>query len=101
MMKKFVSIVFFTSFLFVQFCFAQSSIDVYPVNWFVGMKNKNLQLMIHSPNIASNAEVSISYPGIDLVRTNKVENPNYLFLDLKVYASAKPGTVKIKIRQGS
>lgn len=101
MMKKFVSVVLLTFFLFVQVCLAQSSIDVYPVNWFTGMKNKNLQLMVHSTNIASNAVVSISYPGVDLVRANKVENPNYLFLDLKVYASAKPGTVKIKIRQGA
>ena len=31
---------------------AQQSTDVYPTHWWAGMKNPNLQLMIHSKNIA-------------------------------------------------
>lgn len=77
--------------------FAQNTPDVYPTNWFAGMKNTNLQLMVHYPNIASNANVKISYPGVQLVKTNKVESSNYLFLDLKLSPVVKPGICKIFI----
>ena len=33
-----------------------------PANWFVGMKNPSLQLMVYGPNIKS-ADVSVDYPG--------------------------------------
>src|SRR4051812_47536361 len=79
--------------------FAQSPVEVYPTNWFVGMKNPNLQLMIHHPNIAEGATVSLSYPGVSLIKTNKVENSNYLFLDLKIASTSKPGICKIIIKQ--
>src|SRR5690349_23375166 len=78
---------------------AQSPVTVYPTNWYAGMKNQNLQLMVHHPDIAEGATVSLSYPGVTLVKTNKVESPNYLFLDLKVTPAAKPGTCKITIKQ--
>src|SRR6476469_5666820 len=78
---------------------AQSNIEVYPTNWFAGMKNPNLQLMVHHPNIAEGATISLSYPGVSIIKTNKVENSNYLFLDLKVASTAKPGICKINIKQ--
>ncbi|TKK68964.1 alpha-amylase [Ilyomonas limi] len=81
------------------YAFAQSSIEVYPTNWFVGMKNQNLQLMVHHPNIASGATVSLSYPGVALIKTNKVENRNYLFLDVKIASTAKPGICRIVIKK--
>src|SRR5690349_6562255 len=55
------------SFLLFALClysFAQSNIEVYPTNWFVGMKNPDLQLMVHHPDIAAGATVSLSYPGV-------------------------------------
>lgn len=82
-----------------HFSSAQSTVEAYPTNWWVKMKNNNLQLMLHYPNIATDATVSLSYKGVELVKTNKVENPNYLFLDLKIYNTAKPGMMKIKIHQ--
>jgi len=78
---------------------AQSTVDVYPTNWFVGMKNPDLQLMVHHPNVADDATVILSYPGVSLIKTNKVENPNYLFLDVKVTSTAKPGICRIYIKK--
>ena len=66
-----------------------------PMNWWVGMHNPNLQLIVHGNDIASR-EVQLSYPGVKLVKVNKVENPNYLFLDLTISSSTKPGTFPIK-----
>lgn len=85
--------------LFQFFSVAQSSIECYPFHWWVGMKNPNLQLMVHHENIATDASVTLTYPGVRLVKTNKVENPNYLFLDLAISSAAKPGKFNIVITQ--
>ena len=96
LMKKFI----LPFLLFCSVCgFTQTSVDVYPTNWFAGMKNQNLQLMIHHPNIAAGATVTLSYPGVQLIKTNKVESANYLFLDLKISSNAKPGICKINIKK--
>jgi glycosidase len=93
-MKKF-SLFALCVFLFIQ-CFAQESIRIYPTNWWVGMKNPKLQLMIHGKGIGNDA-VTVSYPGVKLEKVNKAENKNYLFLDLLISSTAKPGNLKIKL----
>jgi len=70
---------------------------VYPTHWWTGMKNGNLQLMLHGPDIASN-DFTLNYPGVKLVKTHKVENKNYVFLDLLIAPTTKPGTVKINMK---
>ena len=87
-----------------QFVLAQRSVatdkrkvEVYPTNWWVGMKNKKLQLMLHVDKIGSAKKIIVNYPGIQLRQVNRVENKNYLFLDFIINANTKPGTFPIKI----
>ena len=68
---------------------------VEPMFWWVGMHNPNLQLIVHGDNIAAR-NVELNYPGVKLVAVHKVENANYLFLDLRISSSAKPGTFPVK-----
>ncbi|WP_448702088.1 glycoside hydrolase family 13 protein [Mucilaginibacter sp. AW1-3] len=65
-----------------------------PAFWWVGMKNPKLQLIVHGKDIASRS-VKMNYPGVKLAKVNKVENPNYLFLDLEISAQAKAGSFTI------
>ncbi|MEO5998848.1 MAG: glycoside hydrolase family 13 protein [Chitinophagaceae bacterium] len=65
-----------------------------PTNWWVGMKNPNLQLLVYGPN-AGMLSYTIDYRGVKLLKTSKVENPNYAFLDLTIASSAKPGMLDI------
>ena len=74
--------------------FAQKLERIEPMFWFTGMHNPKLQLLVHGENIA-NSTVSLTYPGVKLVKVNKVENPNYLFLDLTIAPSAKAGKFPI------
>ena len=67
---------------------------VEPMFWWVGMQNPKLQLIVHGYKIAERT-VKISYPGVTLAQVHKVENPNYLFLDLVINSSAKPGSFTI------
>jgi hypothetical protein len=69
---------------------------VYPTNWWIGMKNPKLQLMLRGANINENS-FSITYPGVKLIKVNKVENRNYVFLDLQITPSAKAGILKIRM----
>ena len=65
-----------------------------PTNWWVGMKNPNLQLLVYGPN-AGSLTYSINYPGVRLVKSHTVENKNYAFLDLTIAPSAKAGTLQL------
>ncbi|SHI35525.1 Glycosidase [Tangfeifania diversioriginum] len=64
---------------------------VEPMFWWAGMKSPDLQLMVYGENI-SETDVSLEYPGVELVSVAKVQNPNYLFIDLKLSETVKPGS---------
>ncbi len=76
---------------------AQEVERVEPPNWWAGMKSPDLQLMVYGENI-SKADVSIDYPGVELEAVTKVENSNYLFIDLKLNKKVKPGTFDIQFK---
>ena len=86
----------------LTFVFGQSAQiqRVNPTNWWVGMKNPALQLLIYGPN-AGTLTYTINYPGIKLVKAHTVENANYAFLDLTIAPTTKPGTMNIVGKHGS
>ena len=48
--------------------------NIYPTNWWVGMKNPNLQIMIHRDRVANEKISLLPYPGVKLVKQTKVAN---------------------------
>jgi len=71
---------------------------VEPLFWWVGMENPELQVMVYGEDIAA-LQPAIDYEGVRLKRAIRVENPNYLFLDLYIDKQAKPGTFDIQFRR--
>ena len=72
----------------------------FPLNWWVGMKDPKLQLMLHGDGIANaKGGFTINYPGVKIIKVNKVENTNYVFLDLFISPAAKPGVVEINVNR--
>ncbi|QKJ28697.1 glycoside hydrolase family 13 protein [Mucilaginibacter mali] len=71
---------------------------VEPAFWWVGMKNPKLQLLVHGDHIA-NRTASLKYPSVKVAAVHKVENPNYLFIDLEISASAKAGKFPISFKK--
>lgn len=67
---------------------------VEPLNWWVGFKNNNLELLVKGDNI-SKAVPSISYDGVNLISAKKGTSTNYLFLNLKIDRDTKPGKFDI------
>jgi neopullulanase len=69
-----------------------------PPFWWVGMKNQQLELLLHGKDIADLNPI-INYEGLSVTKTTKVENPNYLFVNLEIAANTKPGTFTIRLNK--
>ena len=69
-----------------------------PTNWFVGMKNPSLQLMVYGEGIGS-AEVSTKYPGVTIDSLVRTESPNYLLVYLNL-SGAQPGEMTLDFKVG-
>ena len=61
-----------------------------PTNWFVGMKDPSLQLMVYGEGIR-NANVSTTYPGVEITSVERMDSPNYLWF---TSTSARPRRAK-------
>ena len=88
--------------LVVLFFFQQgfSQVErVEPPNWWTGFKNTNLQLLVKEEAIGS-FTAEVNYPGVSLKKINKADSPNYLFLDVSISETAKPGTFDIVFKDG-
>ena len=96
MKKYFLSILFFS---FFSSSIAQTpGINCYPTHWWTGMKWNKLQVMLYGKKVADNFPMVKMGPegvklatGVRLTKINRVENPDYIFLDLTIDATAKPG----------
>lgn len=65
-----------------------------PANWWVGMQNNKLQLLVHGKNISQHSVIT-SYQGITIEGIETSKNPNYLFVNLIIAPSCIPGNVKL------
>lgn len=75
---------------------AATKIDhIEPENWYVGMKNSLLQLMVYGKNIRD-SRVSVDYPGVKIDSLVRLDSPNYLFVYLNL-SGAKPGNMVLNI----
>lgn len=74
-----------------------SKID--PPFWYASMLNPELQLMVYGQDIG-NAKVSVSYPGVSLSSTVKMESENYLLVYLTLSDDVKPGKIKLTFEEG-
>ena len=65
-----------------------------PTDWYVGMKDPSLQLMVYGENIRE-TDVTTDYAGVSIDSVVRLDSPNYLlvYLNLK---DAQPGTMKLK-----
>ncbi|HSO87410.1 MAG TPA: glycoside hydrolase family 13 protein [Draconibacterium sp.] len=97
-MKKYLFLIIVTT-LFLN-AFSQKVERVEPMFWWAGMKSPELQLMVHGQNISA-ANVTVKYPGVELVAVTKVQSPNYLFIDLRLAKNVQPGKFDIQFTSGN
>lgn len=69
-----------------------------PANWFVGMKNTSLQLMVYGENIRQ-ADVTTDYDGVKIDSIVRLDSPNYLLVYLNL-EGVKPGEMTLNFKNG-
>lgn len=67
-----------------------------PTDWFVGMKNTSLQLMVYGEGIKT-ADVTTDYPGVKVDSLVRLDSPNYLLVYLNL-DGAQPGTMTLNFK---
>ncbi len=95
-MKKLILFLFVS--LSLQNALAQD-LRVEPLNWWVGMKNSQLQLMIHGKDIKG-SEVIAKKPGLKIVKVHSADSPNYLFVDCEISKNTPAGSYPIDLIKG-
>ena len=63
-----------------------------PTDWYVGMKNPQVQLMVYGQGIRDVASVTTDYPGVTIDSLVRLDSPNYLLVYLNL-RDAQPGTM--------
>ncbi|NLR91604.1 glycoside hydrolase family 13 protein [Flammeovirga agarivorans] len=69
-----------------------------PAFWWAGMQHPTLQVLVHGEAI-SDLMPSLSKEGVVLEEVIKVENPNYLFLNLRIDQAVQPGKFPIVFKR--
>ena len=90
--------IFLTLALLLQVIMANAGVKIdkiEPTDWYVGLKNPVLQLMIYGEGVGS-AEVTTDYPGVVVDSIVRLESPNYLLVYLNL-EGAQAGTMTLKI----
>lgn len=74
---------------------------VEPPNWWIGMKNPVLEILIYDQDVRD-SEVAIAYPGVRVLKTTRLQNPNYLFVEVEIGPGTKAGKFSIELsKKGS
>ena len=71
---------------------------VEPTDWYVGMKDPSLQLMVYGEGIRE-AQVSTDYPGVRVDSLVRLDSSNYLLVYLDL-SGAQPGEMKLRFTMG-
>lgn len=92
-------ILIFSLFLSVVPASAQVKVSrVEPADWYAGMKDASLQLMVYGKGIRT-ADVEVSYPGVRVDSLVRLDSPNYLLVYLNLQG-AQPGTMTLCFKNG-
>ena len=74
---------------------AKIKIDrIEPTDWFVGMKNPTVQLMVYGQGIRNVQNVTTDYPGVVIDSLVRLDSPNYLLIYMNL-RNAQPGTMAL------
>lgn len=79
---------------------AVAQVNCYPAHWWTGMKHNTLQVMLHSTKDLSKG-VKVRYPGVLVTKIFQPENRHYLFVDLLLLPTVKPGKFEFIFDNGT
>ncbi len=71
---------------------------VEPMNWWVGMRNPELQILVYGKDIAA-YRPEVAYPGVNIDRVVTTVNPNYQFIYLTIAPDAPAGEMDLVFKK--
>ena len=71
-----------------------------PTDWYVGLKNPSVQLMVYGKGIRDVSDVTTDYPGVRIDSLVRLNSPNYLLIYMNV-KDAQPGTMILNFKSQS
>lgn len=83
--------------LFPAVSFAQKDLRINPTNWYVGMKNPNVQLLIYGDQVGKNHVKLKPHEGVTIQSISTVGNPNYIFVNLHIAPDTKAGILNFEL----
>ena len=70
---------------------------VYPPNWWAGMRDTRLQLMVQGTGVGAADATLDDTPRARIVNITRGDSPNYLFIDLQIADDATPGDLVFRL----
>lgn len=70
-----------------------------PPFWWAGMRHRQLQLMVYGQDLAGST-VSSANKRVKVLRAYSLDNPNYLFISLRLAEELAPGGVTLTLTRG-
>lgn len=71
-----------------------------PPCWWVGMDNNEVQLLVKGEGISEYSVAIEGGKGVNIVKVNKAQSPNYLFVDLVISDAAEAGQYQLVFTKG-
>ncbi len=78
-----------------------TDLRVEPANWWVGMQHRQVEILVHYPDLAAYTLSLGPVKDVKLTKVEKGDSPNYLFVTLDIGAKALPQRVPLIFTQGS
>ncbi|MFI2813004.1 glycoside hydrolase family 13 protein [Microbulbifer zhoushanensis] len=97
-MKRLLTLVQVLALAAGQYTMAAAPDRVEPPFWWAGMQEPGLQLMLHGKDIGD-LTATVDHPGVTVLGTESTDNPNYLFINLRLASDVEPGTVAIRLQE--
>ena len=94
------TVLLFSLFMSVMLMNAKVRVDrIDPTDWYVGMKDASLQLMVYGKDVRNMTDVVTDYAGVRVDSIVRLDSPNYLLVYLNL-EGARPGEMTLTFRNG-
>lgn len=75
-------------------------VRVEPPFWWVGMHHPSVEVLIYDQGIRD-FEPEVKYPGVVVRKVTRLQNPNYLFVELEIGPGTQPGKFDFLCKKGA
>ncbi|HEX7903112.1 MAG TPA: cyclomaltodextrinase N-terminal domain-containing protein, partial [Chitinophagaceae bacterium] len=87
--------------LVTEKAFSQISVHkIEPAFWWIGMKNKQVQLMVYGNNIKG-AAVKVMSSGVKVLNVQDGDSPNYLFVTILIPPTTPAGKIQFQFEKNN